>query len=203
MATTDIDIASQGLGLCRGTPISSFDDGTNEADIAGQYYGTFIKDIFSRYPWSFALKKRQLSRDSTDPVNEWKYSFVVPAEVERLFAVYRSGQVGAKPMTQGWDRVGNFIFTNEPELWAEYTVYKPESQWPGYFIQYAIHAFALLIAVPYTDDKDLRNDLQVITYGRDTENERGGKFGVAASTDAQSKPAQEVQMPDLIAARFS
>lgn len=203
MATTDIDIASQGLGLCRGAPISSFSEGTNEADIAGQFYGTFIKDIFSRYPWSFALKKRQLSRDGTAPVNEYLYSFVVPAEVERIFAVYASGSVGAKPITTGWDRVGNFIFTNNPELWAEYTVYKPESQWPGYFIQLAIHMFATLIAVPYADDRDLRNDLHQITFGQDHENERGGKFGVAASTDAQTKPAQEVSTPDLILARFS
>lgn len=203
MSTTDIDVASQALGLCRGEPISSFEEGTNEADIASQYYLTFIKDIFSRYPWSFALKKRQLSRDSTDPVNEYKYSFVVPSEVMRIFAVYRTGAVGAKPVTSGWDRVGNYIFTNDPELWAEYTVYKSESQWPGYFLQYAIHALATLIAVPYADDRDLRNDLHVLTYGKDTENERGGKFGVAASTDAQSKPAQEVQTPDLILARFS
>lgn len=203
MAITNIDVSSQALGLCRGTPISSFTEGTNEADIIAQYYLTFIADIFSRYPWSFALKKRQLSRDATDPVNEWKYSFVVPAEVQRIFAVYRSGQVGAKPMTEGWDRVGNFIFTNEPELWAEYTVYKSESQWPGYFLQYAIHALATLIAVPYSDDKELRNDLHVLTYGKDQENERGGKFGVAASTDSQSKPAQQIQTPDLIIARFA
>lgn len=203
MPTTDIDVASQSLGLCRGKPISSFNEGTNEADIADQYYMTFIADIFSRYPWSFALKKRQLSRDATAPENEFTYRYVVPAEVQRIFAVYRSGQVGAKPITEGWDRVGNFIETNENELWAEYTVYKSESQWPGYFLQYAIHAFATLIAVPYSDDKDLRNDLHVLTYGKDQENERGGKFGVAASTDSQSKPAEQIQTPDLILARFS
>lgn len=203
MAFTNIDVASQSLGLIRADTINSFDEGSNEADKASLYYTTFIKDIFSRYPWSFALVKRQLSRDSTAPVNEYLYRHVIPAESLRVFAVYNSGQVGAKPLRQSWKRVGNFIYSNEPTLWGEYTIYVAEATWPGYFIHYAIHAFAAMLAVPITDDKDLRDELHVLTYGRDTENERGGKFSVAASTDSQGTPPQEIGMPDLIAARFS
>ena len=58
MASSDVDIASQALGLLRANTISSFDDGSNEADIAKLYYPDFAQDILTRYPWNFALKSR-------------------------------------------------------------------------------------------------------------------------------------------------
>lgn len=203
MANSDIDIASKSLVLCRANPISSFSEGSNEADIISLYYETFIADVFGRFPWSFAKKKRRINQDATAPVNEFLYSFQLPSEVIRLCAVYNSDQTGARPMRGGWKRVGNFIFSNEPQLWAEYTVYKPETEWPGYFEQYAIHALATLICVPVSDDGQRANDLHVMTYGKDTENERGGKFGVAASADSQGEPPPETEANSLIAARFS
>lgn len=203
MANSDIDIASKASVLCRANPISSFTEGSNEANIISMYYDGFIADIFGRYPWGFAKKKRRINQDSTAPVNEYQYSFQLPAEHLRLCAIYSSDAVGAKPLRGGWKRVGNFIFSNYPALWAEYTVYKPESEWPGTFEQYAIHALAALICVPLSDDNDRANELHIMAYGRDTENERGGKFGVAASADSQAEPPPETDANILIAARFS
>lgn len=203
MATTNIDIASQACVLCRANTINSFDQGTNEANICSTFYPTFIADIFGRYPWSFARKRRLLSRDSTAPVNEFAYRHQIPAECQRILAIYTSDQPGAKPLTSGWRRVGKFIESNEPILYGMYAFYPVENDWPGYFLQYAIYAFAALICVPLSDDADRAVELHVLAYGKANENERGGKFSVAASADAQSQPAEEIQTPELIAARFA
>lgn len=203
MATTDIDVASQALVLCRANTINSFDQGTNEADIAGLYYPTFIKDIFSRYPWSFARKRRLFSQDSTAPVNEFAYRHIIPSEVQRIIAIYTSDQPGATPLTDGWRRVGKYIESNQPVLYGMYEFYPSENYWPGYFLQYAIYAFAALICVPISDDADRAIELHVLAYGKNGENERGGKFSVAASADSQSQPAEKIATPELILARFS
>lgn len=202
MPSSEFDVASQALGLLRANAISSFSDGTNESDTASLYYGDFVKDIFGRYPWTFSLQKEKLNQDATAPVNEWQYRHILPAKVETVWAAYNSGQIGAKPF-KNWDTLGKYIYSNEPEIWAEFTVYVPETQWPSYFSHYAIHAFAALIAMPITDDEKTALRIQEMAYGPPAAKEQGGKFAVAAHIDAKRKPPEVFQANRLIAARFS
>lgn len=199
---TNVTVASQALNLLRESTITSFSDGSTAAEIANNFYTDFISDIFGRYPWSFAKKRAALVVDSTDPVNEWTYSHQIPSDAIRVIAIYDSSVVGAKPITR-WDRIGPYIHSDSATLWMEYTYYIGEAMWPGYFIQYAVAALAALLAMPITDDPDLAAYWKRVAYGTDEENERGGKFGVAASADAQSKPPEEIMTPDLVAWRFS
>lgn len=205
MASSDIDIASQAMGLLRANTISSFDEGTNEADISKLYYGDFAQDILTRYPWSFATKKRRINQ-TTSPLNEWRYAHIIPAEALRVWAVYNSGAVGAKPINnydiQAPDG-SRVIMSNNPDLWLEYTVYTAESNWPGYFTHFAIHAFAALTAMPVTDDENLANYFSVKAYGNPSEGGNGGKYAKAVATDALQKPSDEILQSPFIDARFS
>jgi len=205
MASSDVDIASQALGLLRASTISSFDDGSNEADIAKLYYGDFAQDILTRYPWNFALKKRQFNQ-TTAPLNEWRYAHIMPAEALRLWAVYATPAVGAKPINQFALQAPNGqrqIHSNQNVLYGEYTVYTAESNWPGYFTHFAIHAFAALIAMPVTDDDALAQKMHQLAWGNPSEGEKGGKFSVATSIDALQQPAEEIASSPFIDARFS
>jgi hypothetical protein len=199
--TSAVSLASQALTLIRANAITSFTDGSNEADVVNIMYADFVKDILGRYPWSFAKKKISLTVDTTSPVNEWRYSHQMPTDCLRLIAIYASSAIGTKPV-KDWERHGNYIHSDYATLWGEYIFDPGEAYWPGYFTQYAIYALAALIAMPVTDDPDLAAQMKRLAYGLDEDNERGGKFGVAASTDAQSTPPEEVGMPDLILARF-
>lgn len=186
----------------RANPISSFVDGSNEGEICGIFYDAFIKDIFSRYPWSFAMKKRQLTADATDPVNEWTYRHIIPAECERLWALYESSSVGVRPI-KDFDLLERYVQSDYDSLYGEYTYYVSEATWPGYFIQYAVSALAAAIAMPVTDDQELADRWQVVAYGNPQDQEQGGKFSIAANTDMQQKPFDKIQPPDIILARFS
>lgn len=206
MATSDIDIASQSLGLLRAPSIASFDEGTNEADICTLFYGNFVLDILTRYPWSFCTKKRRLNLDSNVPVNEYRYAHIVPANVLRIWALFPSDSVGASPITdydiQTIDG-GRRIFSNHQTLYLDHTYYTAESNWPAYFATFAIKAFAALIAKPVTDQDDLAADLRVQAWGRQDENEQGGAFATAAKIDAHQKPGETIQSSPMVDARFS
>lgn len=202
MSTTREDIASQALGLLRADAISSFTEGTNEADTVNLYYNTFILDIFSRHPWSFALQKKQASRDATTPTNEYKYRYNVPSGMLYVYKVYDSNSVGAKPIQNGWDLIGDYIYTNEEKIYVEGTFYINEGSWKGFFITYAVHAFAAYIALPVTDDEGLAEKMQLIAYGTPSEMEKGGKFAIAAGIDARQQPPEEITNFELINARF-
>lgn len=206
MGTTKERLASQALGLLREESISSFDDGTNAADIVKLYYDDFVEDMLTRYPWSFVKLKRKLNQDSAAPLNEYKYSHIVPAEALRMFAVYPSGKVGAKGLTdfdiQAPDGARR-IFSNHSELWGEYTVYADESNWPAYFSGFAQYAFAAHIALPVTDDEGLAQLMHTKAFGTSEEKEKGGKFSVAVGIDDLQKPGEEIISSPLIEARFS
>lgn len=206
MATTDISIVSQAMGLIRANPISSFSEGSNEAEVSALFYDTFVQDILTRYPWSFATVKRRLNQDSATPLNEYRYSHILPGECLRLWSLFPSASVGADTIKdydiQGPDG-GRRVFSNYPNLWADYTVYTDEGNWPGYFVQFAIHAFAALVAKPITDQDDIAARLKQDAWGTPSENEQGGKFAVAAKLDAMQKPGEIITASPLIAARFS
>ena len=207
MTTTDITIVSKAMGLLRANTISGFDDGSNEADIASLYYDDFAKDILTRYPWSFATKTRQLNQDATPPVNKYRYSHIVPAEVLRIWALFSSDSVGATPIAD-YDVVmadsgARRIHSNYATLFMQYTVYPDEDNWPSYFVGFAFHAFAALVAKTVTDQDDLAARLQMLAWGSPMENELGGKFGVACKVDAMQKPGIMIQSSPLVDARFS
>lgn len=206
MTTSNIDICAQALSLLRASVISSFNDDSNEANICQTHYDDFAEDILTRYPWSFATKKILLNQDATSPVNEYTYAHIIPGEALRIWAVFNSSEVGAKPIMdydiQTIDG-GRRIFSNHAQLWAEYTVYTDEANWPPYFKQFAIHALAALIAMPVTDQPDVADRYHALAWGARNENEQGGKFGVAKLIDAQQKPGEMIVDSPLIAARFS
>lgn len=202
MTTTNIDIASLALTTIRANTISSLTEGTEEADIVTIYYDTFIEYIFSKYPWTFALEKRQLNRNATAPVNEFTYAYDIPAEALKVFACYDSGQPGARPF-QRWRRIGNQIHTDEPTLYAEYTVYVAENYWSGTFKKYAYHALAEMIAMPVTDDQGTYDMMKTIAHGTPAEAGRGGLFAEAAAEDSKGTPPEEIVDNPIIGARFS
>jgi hypothetical protein len=124
----------------------------------------------------------------------------------RLWALYDSNAVGAKPIKdydiQTIDGKAR-VFSNYPTLYAEYTIYVNEADWPGYFIHFAIHAWAALTAMPTTDQPDVAEKYHQLAWGAANENELGGKFGVACKIDAMQKPPEQIQSSPLIEGRFS
>lgn len=203
---TDIEITNQALTLLRADTISGFDEDSILAETCNRMYTDFAKNILSRHPWAFATKKALLSQNATAPVNEYTYAHDLPAECIRLWAVYDSAGVGAMPIVdyeliaQSTNRQ---IISNCPAVYAEYTYHVSEAYWPPYFVDFAIHAFAALLAVPVTDDSELHNRWNTIAWGSPSERERGGKFSVCTSIESQQKPMDLVRSSPLIAARFS
>lgn len=202
MGTTSIELTSQALSLIRANVISSFTDDSDEAQIADLYYTSFIQDALSRYPWSFATKKKKLNQDSAAPLNEYTYSHIIPAEALVIKQVFDSGQVGAKAV-KDYDMQQKRIYSDYNEIWVEYTAYVDESNFPAYFTNYAMYALAAHLAIPVTDDETLHDRFHTIAYGTPAEGERGGKFKVAAGIDARQRPPEEIHDNVLIAARFS
>lgn len=202
--TTKTALASQSLLLLGAGAISSFAEGSNEAEIVKSFYEDFIKDALSRYPWSFALRRKRLTLSPETPVNQWRYKYHEDPATLRTFGLYNSDNVGAQPLLGGWARQGKHYLTNYKPLYAEFTTRVGEGDFPAYFVEYAKYAFAAILAVPVAGEESLAERRHIAAYGSPSERETGGKFGVATSIDAQQTPDLPVAYsPELVAARFS
>ena len=213
MSFTKVDICSQALALIRANSISSFQEDSNEAKTCSLLYDSFVKDIFSRYPWSFATKIQNLARLAVDPTDtKYQYAYAMPNDWLRILAVYDNNgnliddyEISGENFSNTENGVkAPILLTNtENGVKIKYTRYVDEASWPGYFINYAIHALADLLARPITDDDTIIEKMHRLAYGGPSEGERGGKFAVATYTDTQQQPSTEMDSNILIAARFA
>lgn len=207
MATSNVDVAARSCLECRANPISSFEEGTDEAEISKIQYPGFIKSLLTKYPWTFAKNKRALNQEQSAPLNGWTYSHIVPADTLMIWGVYNSAQRGAHPMTGGYEIFGTAsgrrIYSDSPTIVIDQTFYCPESAWPDYFDQFAVKAFAHKICRPLTHNTQLTNDLYVEAYGSPSGNGKGGLYGDAMRIDAMQDSNKRITSDPLTEARFS
>lgn len=207
MTVTNISIINQSLALLRADSIAALSDTSNEGVTANLFYTTFVNDVLTRYPWSFATKKAALVA-TTAPLNEYTYAHTVPTECLRVWAVWPDDTVGIDPITEydiqsGGASAGSVILSDYSSLWADYTFYKSEAYWPHYFSTFVIKAFAALVAMPITDKPELAEYWTREAWGPPQDNYLGGAFGVACRLDAQQKPGETIVSSPLVDARFS
>lgn len=201
---TDVSIASEALILLRANTISSLSDDSNEGEILNTLYPDFVEHILGMYPWSFAMKKRQLNQDSTAPIAEYTYSHIIPAEALLIWTVFQD--TSTRPV-RDYDiygvEGGRRIYSNYSTLYADYTVYTDENNWPPYFRNFAKHALAAYIAVPVTGNQSLADQYNRLAYGSLNSNGKGGLFSQAAAIDSKQKRNEYLYSSPLTEARFS
>jgi hypothetical protein len=203
---SNVSIASQALLLLRANTISSFSEDSNEAEIVNTMYDDYIKGLLAMYPWTFATKKARLVQDSTAPINEYTYSHIVPNECLLIWALFNNDTVGSKPVIE-YDIFGNEgsrrIFSEYPSLWADYTVYTEEGNWPAYFVTFATNALASHLAIPVTGNADLAAYYKTEAFGSANANRKGGLYGVAAAQDSKQKRNEYIVSSPFTSARIS
>ena len=77
---TKLSICSDALIMLGASPLSSFSDGTDEAQVADRLYDDVRDTLLMQYPYSWTLKKVQLAQLLDTPINEWKYKYQLPGD---------------------------------------------------------------------------------------------------------------------------
>ena len=199
---TPVSICSDALILLGAKPISSFNDGTDEANTADRLYPNLRDSALMMQPWSFAYKKVQLSRLLTTPINEWQYKYQMPGNsLGNPRAVFNTSAAYARPVKE-WEIQGTELMTNELEVYIDYPYRTPEYAMPSYFVQFLKYMMAWHLAYPISEQQDKASYWQAVAIGGPSENNRGGYFRTAANIDSQGQPSQVIEDFSLIAARY-
>ena len=198
---TSLTICSDALLMLGAKPISSFDEGTDEASVANRLYSDIRDQSIAMYPWSFSFKKTSIARLITTPTNEYRYEYQLPGD--RLASprnVYDSSATGIPPRKE-YRIMGNKLLTDYEAVYIDYQYAVPEYDMPQYFVQLLKYMLAWHMALPITDQTEKAQYWQSVAVGSPAENGRGGYMRVAMNIDGSGQPTNSINDFSLIAVR--
>ena len=151
-ATTPIGICNRALVLIGASPMTSFEDGTNEALVAVNLYEDTCRATLVNTRWRFATDQRILNRLTDEPTGRWDAGYLIPAESLFVHAV----TVNDSPIK--YDVFGNHIYCDATEIdvvIADYNFRQLEAKFPSYFIQALVYELAGQFALGIARDDAL------------------------------------------------
>lgn len=161
MALTAIALCSRALLKLGAATITSFDDGTAEAEVAANLYPVVRDATLSAHPWNFATGQASLPQLAADPAAEFAHAYQLPADFLRALSV------GGGPVGPGTRARGTPYRILEDRLHADTStavltyIFRPdESGFPPFFDHLLIARLAAEFCLPLTESTSRAELLQ-------------------------------------------
>lgn len=148
MALNDIGLCSRALVKIGAKPITSFSDGSAEAEIAALLYGPARDAVLSAYGWSFATAQKQLVRLSDSPLADYRYSYQLPNDFLRALSAGNAGRGRGLNFRIYRDT----LQSNAEEVILTYILRAEEESCPSYFDTVVIARLAAEFCIPLTEN---------------------------------------------------
>ena len=145
---TNVEIVNRGFALVGLNKITSFTDGSPEAELASQLYPTSLATALEESMWSFATKRVNLSQTTIVPAwltRSMSKVYTKPADMIKIFRT--------NPPTAFWRVEGDYVLSDQLGLGVLY-VYLNEnaSNYPPKFVEALAAKFAADIAYTALND---------------------------------------------------
>ena len=151
-ANTAIKICSRASILMGGSAITSFEDGTVEADVCDAMYEDLARACLTNTRWRFATNQSTLTRLATPPTGRFDAAYQLPAGMIMLNAI----TVNDLPIE--YDIYGDKAYCNavaNDTVIADYVFRAVEANWPAYFTIAVEFSMAAILAVSVARDAQL------------------------------------------------
>ncbi|GGE79099.1 hypothetical protein H1W37_19475 [Stappia taiwanensis] len=163
-------------------------------DLSGQIQRTWqrcVDHCFGLADWKFCKQTFKLTRTGRQPVNGWPHEFALPG-----------GRIGdpLKVMTdprsrqpcRNFDLEGDFLYAEAMDIWVTIKVERDPEHWDPAFRTAFTAALAGYLAVPVTQNTNLRDEQFKLAFGTPSKEGTGGMFGRLM---AQNKAAAPIGQP--------
>ena len=190
-ANTPIKVCSRASVLMGGSPISSFDEGTAEADVVDAMYEDIARAALTSTRWRFATNQQVLNRLAAAPTSRYDAAYQMPSDLLMLSTV----TVNDDPII--YDTYGDKVYcdmsTNEVVI-ADYIYRASESSWPSYFTLAVEFQVAAMLSISIARDPSLAQMM-------DQQGER--QMIKARRLDSQQQTTRKLMTSRFIAQRRS
>ena len=198
---TSLSICSDALLMLGANPISSFTEGTDEANICNSLYPDIKHKTIATYPWSFSFKKVQLARLITTPTTEYQYEYALPSDMIGTPRALFISSLGSASQ-RDYRLMGGKLLTDYNEVYVDYQFNVEEYEMPHYFVQNMKYQLVWHLAMPITDQLEKTDYWRTVAQGTPGENGRGGYMRQAMNIDGQGQPTNSLQDFPLIDVRY-
>lgn len=188
MSLDQIGLCARALIRVGAHTISSFTDGTAEADLASLMYAPVRDALLSSYPWSFATRQIALTKLATPPSADYSAAFALPTDFLRAI----SAGNGGRGRGLNYRITGNQLHTNADEVILTYIARVAEENIPPYFDVVLMARLSAEFCLPLTENAQRAESLS-----RLAENE----FAKARQIDSQQDSPNRLEGFTLIDAR--
>jgi hypothetical protein len=147
MAISQIDLCSRALVKLGANSISSFEDGTLEAEVAASLYPIVRDSLLSAHPWNFATKYANLPVMADAPLAEYSYAFPLPSDCLRAI----SAGTGSRARGVEYKIIGGELHTDADDIVLCYIGRPEEADFPAFFAAALIARLAAEFCIPLTD----------------------------------------------------
>lgn len=147
MAISSIALCSRALLKLGADTITSFDEGTAEAEVAANLYPSIRDALLSAHPWSFATGQVTLAALAAQPLADFDHACQLPADFLRALSA------GADGRGRGLDyRIHERrLYTNVEPVVLTYIFRPDETAFPPFFDQMVIARLAAEFCIPLTE----------------------------------------------------
>lgn len=147
MALSAIALCSRALLMIGATSLSSFDDGTAEAEVAANLYPSLRDALLSSHPWNFATRTAWLARLADPPAADFAEAFALPDDCLRALSA------GIGPSSRGmvYRVAGRALHCDGAEVLLRYLARVGEESFPAFFDQALIARLAAEFCLPLTE----------------------------------------------------
>ena len=187
--SSKVDIANQGLTLLGGGRITSFADGTTEANTMNVWYEPSKAWLLRAYPWNKASQRVLLAENAEPPINEFKFSYKRPTKSIRIFRIYDGNN-----RNTDWKVEGPDILTNAKPAIAQYAFTIDEGDFDPHMEAALAHLLALRSAYAITGSNTVVTNMgnlfnSVLDEARTTDALEASSERISADTLAQVRQA--------------
>lgn len=147
MALNDVALASRALIRIGAAPITSFEDGTAESEIAGALFAPVRDALLSAYAWGFATGQVELSQLAAPPVADFAHAYGLPNDFLRALSAGR----GTRGRGLHYRLARGALHTNADQVVLTYIFRPAEEEFPPYFDQALIARLSAEFTIPITE----------------------------------------------------
>lgn len=151
-----VDIANRAIRMVGGTPITSFDQGTPNANIVSDMFDALVVELL-RYPWNFATVREKLAQLSEVPEFEFDHAYALPSDWIYTVSVH-GDNIGRATIFFREELTAdqNALLTSEDQVYLRYVklITDPNLMAPD-FVTALTRALARDIAIPISQSNTL------------------------------------------------
>ncbi len=148
MSLSDIGLCARALVRLGAAPITSFNDGKAESEIAGILYGSIRDALLSAYPWSFATGQIALTPLVDAPIADYQYAYALPNDFLRAVSAGNSG----KGRGRHYRIARGELHCNDSAVTLSYIFRPEEEEFPAWFDSTLIARLSAEFCIPVTEN---------------------------------------------------